>query len=237
MNIIQKPSPNFFKGRNGYKPELIVVHIMDGTLFGTDTYFADTTSQRSSHYGIGIMGDIHQYVALENSAWTEGNVREPTAKLLKKNVNPNYYCISIENEGHNLDLALQPQMHTLISLIYQLCLEFKIPIDRNHIIGHFEIDSIVKGHCPSPDHKIMDRIVAKVVALSLINTQNKMIKFVKFYSSENKEVITYFTAEKVLQNDGMTHEFNDANDAQTHSTSEVVIFWDNNLIGAGTQTA
>ncbi len=60
-----------------------------------------------------------------------------------------------------------------------------------------------------------------------------MIKFVKFYSSENMEVITYFTNEKVLQNDGMTHEFTSPEDAQAKSTTEVYIFWDNKPIGPG----
>ena len=37
-----------------FKPELIVLHIMDGTLSGTDSWFADPSSQVSSHYGIGL---------------------------------------------------------------------------------------------------------------------------------------------------------------------------------------
>ncbi len=60
MEIIQKKSPNFWVGRKGYRPEAIVIHIMDGTLVGTDSWFANHTSQVSSHYGIGKNGEVHQ---------------------------------------------------------------------------------------------------------------------------------------------------------------------------------
>ena len=32
-------------------------------------------------------------------------------------------------------------------------------MDRDHIIGHFEIDAVNRPYCPSPDHSIMDKIV------------------------------------------------------------------------------
>lgn len=60
-----------------------------------------------------------------------------------------------------------------------------------------------------------------------------MIKWVKFFSSEPKEVVTYFVADKFLQNDGMTHEFVSADDAQTKSTSDVFVFWNGVPVGVG----
>jgi N-acetylmuramoyl-L-alanine amidase len=39
MDIITIPSPNYTKGRAGYKPVAIVIHIMEGTLNGTDSWF------------------------------------------------------------------------------------------------------------------------------------------------------------------------------------------------------
>ena len=37
-------SPNKDKGREGYRPEAIVIHIMEGTLKGTDAWFSNEES-------------------------------------------------------------------------------------------------------------------------------------------------------------------------------------------------
>ncbi len=42
QNIVWKGSPNFWSGRQGHKPEGIVIHIMAGTLIGTDAWFNNT---------------------------------------------------------------------------------------------------------------------------------------------------------------------------------------------------
>lgn len=170
MNIIQKPSPNF-GDRKGHSIQIIVVHIMDGTLAGTDSWFATPLSQVSSHYGIGLNGEIHQYVKDDKEAWTEGNIRNPSAKILIPNVNPNLYCLSIENEGHDISKAPMMQLNCLVELIKSLSLKYSIPMDRNHIIGHFEIDSVVKNNCPSPDHSIMDKIVAMCLQDEMVTIQ------------------------------------------------------------------
>jgi N-acetylmuramoyl-L-alanine amidase len=72
MNIKQIPSPNFVVGRGSQKPEIIVIHIMAGTLIGTDSHFSSPFSQVSTHYGIGFNGEVHQYVKEEDTAWGNG---------------------------------------------------------------------------------------------------------------------------------------------------------------------
>jgi len=64
-----------------------------------------------------------------------------------------------------------------------------------------------------------------------------MFKWVKFYNSQDNTYVTYFTDSKVLQNDGETHQFTSPEDAIAHGTVEEYVFWDNNPIGAGTQSA
>lgn len=157
--IYQKTSPNFSIDRSGYKPEIIVLHIMDGTLSGTDGWFADPLSQVSSHYGIGFSGEIHQYVKDDNTAWTQGLHNGATFKLHKPGVNPNLYCLSIEHEGSDLSIAPQTQLDASVALIKVLCSKWNIPIDREHIIGHYEVDPFRKPFCPSSDKSIIDRIV------------------------------------------------------------------------------
>lgn len=72
---------------------------------------------------------------------------------------PQPYTISIENEGYNLANAPETQMKTLYELIKDVAGRYNIPIDRDHIIGHFEVDGVNRPFCPSPDHAIMERVV------------------------------------------------------------------------------
>lgn len=60
-----------------------------------------------------------------------------------------------------------------------------------------------------------------------------MIKWVKFYKTGSSEVITLHLETMTVQDNGQTHEFTDAEDARSRSTTETVTFWDNVLIGVG----
>ncbi|MDO8469566.1 MAG: peptidoglycan recognition family protein [bacterium] len=159
MNIIQKKSPNFWAGRKGYRPEGVVIHIMDGTLVGTDSWFANPASLVSSHYGIGRTGEVHQYVKEEDTAWHAGRVDAAVWKLIKPNINPNLYTVGIEHEGKPDDIWTDAMKQSSAELIREICQRWQIPIDRNHIVGHFEIFS-KKPNCPARDKKIIDELVA-----------------------------------------------------------------------------
>lgn len=159
MNIIQKKSSNFWVGRKGYRPEGIVIHIMDGTLIGTDSWFANPSSQVSAHYGIGRIGEVHQYVKEEDTAWHAGRVDAPVWKLIRPNINPNLYTIGIEHEGRPNDVWTEAMKQASAILIREICQRWQIPIDRNHIVGHFEIFS-KKPNCPASNKAILDELVA-----------------------------------------------------------------------------
>ena len=159
MNIIQKKSPNFWSGRKGYRPEAVVIHTMDGTLVGTDSWFANTTSQVSAHYGIGKNGEVHQYVQESDAAWHAGRVDAPVWKPIKSNINPNLYTIGIEHEGKPDDVWTDAMKQSSATLIREICQRWQIPIDRDHVIGHFEIFS-KKPNCPATNKQILDELVA-----------------------------------------------------------------------------
>lgn len=159
MEIIQKKSPNFWVGRKGYRPEAIVIHIMDGTLVGTDAWFANHNSQVSAHYGVGKSGEVHQYVQETDTAWHAGRVDAPVWKLIRPNVNPNLYTIGIEHEGKPNDQWTEEMKRVSANLIRETCQRWQIPIDRNHIVGHFEIFS-KKPNCPASNKQILDDLVA-----------------------------------------------------------------------------
>ncbi|MDH3638577.1 MAG: N-acetylmuramoyl-L-alanine amidase [Gammaproteobacteria bacterium] len=139
-------SPNFTVGRRGYQPEAIVIHIMAGTLAGTDSWFSQKQSQVSAHYGVGIGGQIHQYVDESDSAWHAGRRYVPTWTLIKDGVNPNLYTIGLEHEGHADDTWPEAMYDASARLVKDICLRWGIPIDRRHIVGHREIYS--RKTCP-----------------------------------------------------------------------------------------
>ncbi len=144
MNIIEVPSPHHSSGRKKYRPEAIVIHIMEGSLAGTDSWFRDPRSKVSAHYGVGKNGEVHRYVAETNTAWHAGRVNAPSWPLIRKAanglfVNPNLYTIGIEHEGREDTDWSEAMYQTSAALIRDICTRWNIPIDREHIIGHHEI--------------------------------------------------------------------------------------------------
>lgn len=171
MQIIQKPSPNFTKGRGTQKIEAIVIHIMAGSLVGTDSWFATPTSQVSAHYGIGFNGEVHQYVQDADTAWHAGAIVQPTSwSLLKLGINPNSYTLGIEHEGQDLSKGPVAQINATVELIRTLAAKYNVPIDRQHIIGHYQIKSS-KPNCPATDKSIIDHIIT----LANINTTEEQV--------------------------------------------------------------
>jgi hypothetical protein len=151
MTITQVPSPNFFPGRKTWKPIAIVVHIMEGSLSGTDSWFRSKPSKVSAHYGVGINGDVHQYVQETDSAWHAGRVFTPGWQLIQPAgngmyYNPNYYTIGIEHEGDERTDWSAATYAASSELIRGISSRWNIPLDRNHVIGHHEI--YAKKACP-----------------------------------------------------------------------------------------
>lgn len=163
MQIIQSPSTNHYNGRNGYKPELIVVHITDG-YFPGDLNWLRGASQPpvSSSYFIAPDGTAHQLVDDANGAWHAGRILNPTFKLFKgMNINPNWYTIGIEVSCKPPAVPTPAQMIVLKQLIKELCVKHNIPVDRDHVIGHKEIFSAKT--CPGPIN--MDQLVAEMAVV------------------------------------------------------------------------
>ncbi len=141
---------NFRPGRSGgFRPEAIVIHIMDGTLAGTDSWFNDPKSKVSAHYGVGKTGLVHQYVKETDTAFHAGTVDPLTApgadgisrpvwSLLKPNVNPNHYTIGVEHEG--LGSAPWPwpdaQLAASTALVAAIAARWNIPLDADHVVPH-----------------------------------------------------------------------------------------------------
>jgi len=171
MTINKYSTPNKWNGRTFYGktwiPDIIVCHIAEGTYNGTIAWEQNSSSRVSSHFIVGQDGRIAQMVDLKDTAWCNGTSTNPndstyygyaTAKLVReRKTNANYYTISIENEGFYAKTRgeLTPkQLEAEIDLIAYIITEVKriwgvtIPVDRNHIIGHYEVTPKTKPHCP-----------------------------------------------------------------------------------------
>lgn len=149
MNAIWKGSRHFTRGRRGYRPEAVVVHIMEGTLRGTDAWFNDAASKVSAHYGVGGDGTVHQYVREADQAWHAGRSWTPTWSGHRAGVNPNLYTIGIEHEGRGDDAWPVAMYEASAALIKEVCLRWNIAIDRQHIVGHREI--YARKTCPGSE--------------------------------------------------------------------------------------
>lgn len=158
--------PNRVDRKTGkqYKPIAIVMHIMQGTLAGTASHFNNPNVDASTHLGVGLKGEIHQYVDLKDGAWGNGAMAKPDLSVpwirecWEKGINPNLVTISIEHEGkHDLQRGIfhqftDEQYEADIRLVAWLHQEYGIPIDREHIVGHYQIDGVNRPYCPGPTY-------------------------------------------------------------------------------------
>lgn len=149
MNIEWAGTPNYRSGRNGRKPIAIVNHITAGAFPGCLSWLQNQAAQASAHYLIIKAGQIFQLVKDEDTAWHAGVVNKPSWPLYD-GTNPNRYTIGIEHEGQPGDTLTEEQYQATLWLHRQLITKWSVPVDRDHIIGHYRIDSVDRPNCPGP---------------------------------------------------------------------------------------
>lgn len=150
LNIVQVGSPNFSSRRDGV-PRVLVMHIMDGSLPGCDSWFnSPQNTEASAHFGIGKNGEVHQYVDPKFSAWANGivdNIDHGWATNflngLPNGASPNRFSISVEHEGHSGDRLDGLMFGASVALAVQLfgpggALD-GVLCDREHVLRHGEI--------------------------------------------------------------------------------------------------
>lgn len=160
MKLISDILPiNFQKGRKGaFPPDCLVIHVTEGDARSVRSWFHDPAAQVSAHYMTQKDGTVVQFVREEDTAWANGRVDHPTAQLVldRTGSNPNWWTISIENEGDGKSELTNPQRIALYELIRDIqSRHSRITTDRTHIVGHHEIYSLKT--CPGAIS--VDRIV------------------------------------------------------------------------------
>lgn len=146
---------NFRPGRPaGFRPELIVIHVIVGSLLSADRWFNNPDASVSAHYGVGCDGRIHQYVAEIDTAFHAGIIVNPACKLVQAqpNVNPNYYSIGIEHEGQPDDAWTTEQAIASAALIAEIAQRWNISIDDEHVVPHHSIRA--SKTCPGNQKKL-----------------------------------------------------------------------------------
>ena len=160
MNITKVLSPNFTKGREGFRVLAVVIHIAEGSKQSVIQEFSSPATQKSSHYLVDRDGSIIQFVEEANWAYANGTISNPISELVQARIskNPNWYTCSLEHVGFATEDLTEVQYKASAELIADICKRWNIPIERMHIIKHREIN----------DRKICPGIVnvEKLIALA-----------------------------------------------------------------------
>jgi N-acetyl-anhydromuramyl-L-alanine amidase AmpD len=157
LNYVFKGSPNW-SSRGTCGVEAIVVHVTGpGSMAGMASWFNNPSSQVSAHFGIGKQGEVHQYVELGDAAWHAGILNRPNlsnpviANWVASGVNPNRCHVGIELllGGPAEPLVEYPAMQASLDKILLWLRDVSgVPLDRVHVIGHYEIDGVNRSTDP-----------------------------------------------------------------------------------------
>lgn len=181
--LIPKPTMNTSYvasySRNKYNPaedgarvvEAFVYHIATATKASNLSWLAHPSSGASTNYYIAKDGEIFELVPWEIAAWTHGQMNRPDVSnpLIKKwhdnGWNPNQRAIGIEHEGEAADTLTEAQIKSNNQLTAWLSQQTGVPVDRTHIIGHYQIDSVNRPYCPSFSEAEWSRLIGGAQAL------------------------------------------------------------------------
>lgn len=145
--IIWRKSPNYQEGRGGRKIIAIVNHITAGLCPGCVDWMCDPAARASAHYVVTKTGLIYQLVRDEDTAWHAGVVNKPNWPLYD-GTNPNKYTLGIEHEALVGEGLTEVQYQASLWLHLRLVNKWSLTPDRDHIIGHYRIDSVNRATDP-----------------------------------------------------------------------------------------
>lgn len=128
----------------------LVVHIMDGTLEGSESWFDNSTAQASSHFGTGKDGELRQWVDTADRAWAQGS--------------GNRTYLSIENEGRGGDSLTSAQIEAIAKVFAWVHQKYGVPLALASKVGdkglayHALGGAAWGGHTSCPGSKIVAQL-------------------------------------------------------------------------------
>ncbi|WP_393057751.1 N-acetylmuramoyl-L-alanine amidase [Streptomyces sp. LN549] len=146
----------------------VVVHIMAGSLEGSQAWFDNPTAQASSHFGTGKAGALRQWVDTADRAWAQSA--------------GNRTWLSVENEGQGGDVLTDAQLDRNAQVLAWAHKKYGVPLrlatgpsDRGlgyHAMGGSEWG----GHASCPGARIvaqLPEVVARAKRLVAGPTQEE----------------------------------------------------------------
>jgi N-acetyl-anhydromuramyl-L-alanine amidase AmpD len=130
LDVLWLKSANHTSSARGIKSvDRIVIHVTEGSFWGSVRWLRNHRSHGSSHYVISRGGDIVQLVSTSDVAWHAGNRWV------------NRHSIGIEHEGFTRRGGFtKAQYEASARLVAWLAARANMPLDRRHVIGHNEVD-------------------------------------------------------------------------------------------------
>jgi len=166
---------NRYLTRNGYRPEAVCVHTMAGTLAACDSWFANPASKAGTHFGVGRIGEIHQYHPVATAPFANGVIEAGyTAALIDQNpgANPNWLTVSIEHDDlGNGSPPTAAQFEASAQLSAWLCavvlpeMGSLVPVDRAHVLSHSDISPLSRPRCNGWGEARMAAYIARINAI------------------------------------------------------------------------
>lgn len=152
------PVPNMNAGGNS--PRLFVVHIMEGSLDGCDSWFHNPDAEASSNFGNGKDGRLFQWVGTADTAWAQAAY--------------NHVSVSVEHEGETGDHLTPEQLENDAQLLAWAHRVHGIPLQVTNdpagsgVIGHGLLGVAGGDHPDCPGQPILDArqaIVDRAIAI------------------------------------------------------------------------
>jgi N-acetyl-anhydromuramyl-L-alanine amidase AmpD len=107
----------------------IVIHVSEGSFLGTVSWLRDPRAHSSANFVVSRTGHVRELVPLHDIAWHAGNWAY------------NLRSVGIENEGYTDSPAgfTLPEYRASARIAAVIARRSLIPIDRRHIIGHYQV--------------------------------------------------------------------------------------------------
>lgn len=153
---------SYYANRFGYDPKFLILHSTAGgtSAVAIANYFRNvqgTSKAVSSHYVIGVDGEIVLCVGEEHAAWGNGLIEAGADPWWDPNLNPNLVSISIEHckpSYDNHDQLTEAQKQASFKLVRHICERWNIPMRKadasGGITGHFSMAPGTRSGCPGP---------------------------------------------------------------------------------------
>jgi N-acetyl-anhydromuramyl-L-alanine amidase AmpD len=134
-------SPNH--GTRSHRPRLIVIHDTEADTRPTINTFLSPASLASTHYAITPDGQLLQFVDEDEACYgvrAADRWRPPDLPAFSGNWSDvNEFSLQVELVGYASRGYTQSQYTTLVALLADWVQRYGIPADRQHIVGHGEL--------------------------------------------------------------------------------------------------